>query len=81
MSGLFNDRGELVNETTVSRVAWVVNTVKQSLKCLVDSGATPEELGAVVFIIFKDIATVVKPIILGSEKDAEAEGARVPDPK
>jgi hypothetical protein len=75
MPELFNEQGELVNETTASRAEQVVSTVKHHLECLADSGATPEELKAYAFTLTEDIASAVETVILAREASIVAKEA------
>lgn len=67
MPDLFNEQGELVNDTTAARIEQVVNTVKQHLECLADSGASVEQLKAYAFTLTEEVVGTVETVILDRE--------------
>lgn len=75
MPELFNEQGELMNDTTAARIEQVVNTTKQHLECLADSGASVEQIKAYAFTLLEEISGVVETVILDRDADIIAKEA------
>jgi len=78
MPELFDESGNLIGDTTVSRVRQVKEITQQHLECLVDSGATVAELKAYTCTLLEEITWVCRQVIIDRDtaiKTKETEDA------
>ena len=75
MPKLFDERGNLIGETPMSRVTQVKDSVKQHLECLVDSGASVEELKAYTCVLLEEITWVSRQVIIDRDVAIRARKA------
>ena len=75
MLELFDDHGNLVGQDANSRVMQVAECAKQRLECLVDSGATIEELKAYTCAILEEITWVSRQTIIDRAIAIKRKGA------
>ena len=82
MPELFDESGNLLDGTAMSRITQTKEIVRQHLECLVDSGATVEELKAYTCVLLEEITWVSRQVIIDRDtaiRAREAENAEKED--